>query len=64
MIGDYCKHYITNLNFKWSIKCNNLSSFYLTANSVKTILSKMSLKTDKNLFSTADLYYANSVSMV
>lgn len=56
MIGDYCKHYIiTKLNFKWSIKWNNLSSFYLTANSVKTILSKMSLKTDKNLFSTVDL---------
>lgn len=31
MIGDYCKHYITKLNFKWSIKCNNLSSFHLTA---------------------------------
>lgn len=31
MIGDYCKHYITEVDSKWNIKCNNLSSFHLTA---------------------------------
>lgn len=62
MTGDYSKKYTTKLDFKWNIKCNELSSFHLKPqNSVKT--SKGSLEIDKTLYPIVDLQlYANSVS--